>query len=100
VHLSCVSFRTNVFRFEPENKKSIFIELASFKSLHLVKFHVFTLDESSGVASPKFLVGEMFDFRRLALFCSEKRLTKHKMTIFSKHLGGHGPFGRPVYVYG
>ena len=23
----------------------------------------------------------------------EKRLSKHKMTIFSKNLGGHGPFG-------
>jgi len=34
----------------------------------------------------------MFDFRRITLFCSEKRLSKHKMTIFSKDLGGHGPF--------
>jgi len=34
---------TIVFRFEPENKKSIFIELASLKSLYLVKFQVSTL---------------------------------------------------------
>jgi len=32
--------------------------------------------------------GEMFDFRRITLFCLEKRLSKHKMTIFSKNLGG------------
>jgi len=35
----------------------------------------------------------MFDFRRKTLFCLEKRLSKHKMTMFSKNLGGHGPFG-------
>jgi len=29
----------------------------------------------------------MFDFRRIILFCLEKRLSKHKMTIFSKNLG-------------
>jgi len=33
----------------------------------------------------------MFDFRRIRLFCLEKRLTKHKMTIFSKNLGGMAP---------
>jgi len=38
----------------------------------------------------------MFDFRRIILFCLEKRLSKHKITIFSKNLGGHGPFG---YAY-
>jgi len=30
----------------------------------------------------------MFDFRRITLFCLEKRFSKHKMTIFSKNLGG------------
>jgi len=36
----------------------------------------------------------MFNFRRITLFCLEKRLPKHKMTIFSTNLGGrHGPFG-------
>jgi len=43
----------------------------------------------SGVASPKswggsnIFLGEMFDFRRITLFCWEKRLSKHKMTIRS-----------------
>jgi len=30
----------------------------------------------------------MFDFRRITLFCLEKRLSKHKITIFSKNLRG------------
>ena len=30
----------------------------------------------------------MFDFRPIALFCLEKRLSKHKMTIFFKILWG------------
>ena len=34
----------------------------------------------------------MFEFRRMTLFCLEKRLLKHKMTMFYKNLGGHGPF--------
>jgi len=34
----------------------------------------------------------MFNFGRITLFCSEKRLSKHKMTIFSKNQWGHGPF--------
>jgi len=33
----------------------------------------------------------MFDFRRITLFCLEKRLSKHKMTMFSKNLGGAWP---------
>jgi len=38
----------------------------------------------------------MYDFRRITLFCLEKRLSKHKMTIFFKNVGGgHGPFGHP-----
>jgi len=36
---------------------------------------------------------KLSDFRRIPLFCLLKRLSKHKMTIFSKNLGGHGPFG-------
>jgi len=31
---------------------------------------------------------KMFDFRRMTLFCFEKRLSKHKMTILSENLGG------------
>ena len=30
----------------------------------------------------------MFNFRRITLFCLEKRLSKHKITIFSTNLGG------------
>jgi len=34
----------------------------------------------------------MFDFRRITLFCLEKRLSKHKMATFSKNfLGGMAP---------
>jgi len=34
----------------------------------------------------------MFDFRRITLFCIEKRLSKHKMAIFSyTFLGGMVP---------
>jgi len=52
----------------------------------------------SGVASPEILGGpkikgsKMFDFRGITLFWLEKRVSKQKMTIFSKNLGwGHGP---------
>jgi len=41
----------------------------------------------------------MFNFRRITLFCLEKRLSKTKRTIFSKHFGGHDPFGPPGYAY-
>ena len=57
--------------------------------------------ESSGVPRPKTWVqpknlgGKVFDFRRITLFCWENRLSKHKITIFYKNLGGHGPFGIP-----
>ena len=44
---------------------------------------------------PKNWGGKMLDFRRITLFCLEKRLSKHKMAIFSKNLRGHGPFGPP-----
>jgi len=51
IHETCIclafSSRTIVFRFEPEKKMSIFIEVASLKSLYLVKFQVSTLDESN-----------------------------------------------------
>jgi len=47
----------------------------------------------------KFGGAKMFDFRRIALFCLEKRLSKHKMATFSKNLGGYGPFGPPGYAY-
>jgi len=58
---------------------------------------------SDSVAPPAQKFGEpknfggskMFDFRRITLFCLEKRLSKHKMTMFSKHFGGPWPFWHP-----
>jgi len=47
-----------------------------------------TLLAGSDVANPDIFWGEMFDFRRITLFCLEIRLSKNKMTIFSKKLGG------------
>jgi len=45
---------------------------------------------NSGAASPKILGGgKMFDFRRIALFCLEKRLSRHKMTIYHVHVFSH-----------
>jgi len=38
----------------------------------------------------------MFDFRRVTLFCFEKRLSEQKMTIFSKNLRAWPP----GYAYG
>jgi len=39
-------------------------------------------------SQPKnFWGAKMFDFRRITLFWLEKRLSKHKMTMFSKNLG-------------
>ena len=38
----------------------------------------------------------MLDVRRITLFCLEKRLSKHKMTIFSKNLGRPWPLWPPL----
>jgi len=59
-------------------------------------------------SQPKNLVGakkiggaKMFDFRRITLFCLEKRLSKHKMTIFSKNSEGDvAPLPHTGYAYG
>jgi len=40
----------------------------------------------------------MIDFRRITLFCLKKRLSRHKMTVFSKHLGGSWPLCPPGYA--
>ena len=45
---------------------------------------------------PKNVGGKMFDFRRITLFCLEKCLSKHKMTIFSENLGGPWPLWLPL----
>jgi len=42
----------------------------------------------------------MFDFRQITLFCLEKRLSKHKMIIFSINLGGMAPLAPADYAYG
>jgi len=44
---------------------------------------------SSGVASRKIWGAKMFDIRRITPFCLENRLSKYKITIFSKKLRGH-----------
>ena len=36
--------------------------------------------------------GKLFDFRRITLFCLEKRLSKHKVNIFPKILRGMASF--------
>jgi len=36
--------------------------------------------------------GKLFDCRRITLFCLEKRLSNHKVTIFPKILGGMASF--------
>jgi len=42
----------------------------------------------------------MFDFRQITPFCLEKRLSKHKMTIFSKNVGGAmAPLAPPGCAY-
>jgi len=57
---------------------------------------------SSGAASTKiwrgqkFVGSKMFDFSRITLFCLKKRLSKRKITIFFKTLGGHVLFGPPL----
>jgi len=53
-------------------------------------------------SQPKNLGGaKMFDFRRITLFCLEKRLSKHKMTIFFKTFwGGMAPLTPRGYAYG
>ena len=38
----------------------------------------------------------MFDFRRITLFCLEKRLSKQKMTLFSKNWGACPPLATPM----
>ena len=63
---------------------------------------------TSGVASPK--IGgkqiwglKIFDFRRITLFCLEKRHLKHKMTLCSKNWGAWPlwpPLATPMFVTG
>jgi len=52
----------------------------------------------SGVASLKFWGGKIFNFRQITLFCMGYHLSRHKMTIYAKHFGGHGPQVR-FFIY-
>ena len=70
--------------------------------LTFTKTHVSV--QISGVTSPKVWGGAKkfgrgqnawFQANTVTLFCLEKCLSKHKMTIFSKRMGGHGPFAPP-----
>jgi len=54
---------------------------------------------ASGIASPKIWGDKTFDFRRINLFCVEKRLSKNKMTIFSKNFWGAWTLWPPGYAY-
>jgi len=59
--------------------------------------HLYRTVSASSVAEQKFggvkrfEGAKMFDFRRKTLFCLGYRLSKHKMTIYSKHLGAIVP---------
>jgi len=41
----------------------------------------------------------MYDFMRIILFCLEKRLSKHKMTIFPRTKGGAWPLRPPWLAF-
>jgi len=60
-----------------------------------MEVEILYITPSSGVAHPKF-GGETFGFRRITPSCLGYRLSKHKMTIYVKKLGGTWPSG---YAY-
>jgi len=70
-------------------------------------FYVFVqIYMTSGVASPKIWEGpknfggvEMFDFRRIILFCLEKTPLKAQNDNVFQKFGGNGPFDLPGYAY-
>jgi len=71
------------------NKFGKFYWLSSSALLNpyiLTNFSAFSASKLFAVAFPvqKFWGARMFNFRRITLFSLEKRLSKHKMTIFSK----------------
>ena len=53
----------------------------------------------SAVTSLKFLGAKMLNFRQITLFCLGYHLSKHKMTIYAKNLGGMAPRTTPGYAY-
>jgi len=55
---------------------------------------------SCSAANPKIWGAKMFDFRRVTLFCLEKRLSEHKITIFSENfVAGMYPLSSPGNAY-
>ena len=48
--------------------------------------------QSKNLGGKKFGDAKVFDFRRITLFCLEKRLSKHAITIVSKIWGDMAPF--------
>jgi len=75
-----------------ERLESTFVLFCRFTCTLQVVLLRSMLTTNSDVASPKILGrGKMFDFRRIILFCLAKRLSKHKMTIYSKNFG-NGPW--------
>jgi len=60
-----------------------------FQSYLVIKSHYGQWrSHSKNLGEQKILGAKIFDFRRITLLCLEKRLSKHKMTIFSKNVGG------------
>ena len=79
------SFR---FQLHPVLDRALFLAL-----LHKCK----SLSQTQWRSQPRiFWGGQKFDFRRITLFCLEKRLSKYKMTIFFKNLGGLRLWPNPV----
>jgi len=52
--------------------------------------------QSVAWGAQKFGECKMFDFRRVTLFCFEKRLSEQKMTIYFLKIWGHGPLATPM----
>jgi len=74
---------------ETETKTATKMQLAliSLDSLSLSNALQWRSQPKNLVGAKKFGVGKMLDFRRITLFFLEKRLSKHKMTIFSENFG-------------
>jgi len=63
-------------------------------------FKEFVSRRAVAYSQPRNWGAKMFDFRQTTLFCLEKRLSKHKMTICSKNFGGAWPLWSPTsYAY-
>ena len=79
-------FRTTLF----------FRASASYSKFWMIKVGDVTKQRSQHES----LGGKMFNSRRKTLFCLGYRLSKHKMTLFSKNLGAWSCWPIPGYVYG